>query len=384
MPNVKVFKGINNVSDPLRLGMDWLVTANNVNITDTGAIEKRAGYTTVRAGSFSGAYTTLDFQRMYLVDGNNITTFDGTPVVVLSSPSPMFWAEINNQVFFNNGTDSGVILPDNKVLDWAWAVPATPNVAPVTGSLPNGIYQIRCAFVLADGRETGTGDAAEIAVTGEQGIAISNIPQFPGATTRVYIAPANSDVYQLAATTTASAIIWNSSNDTLGFDLRTAFVDPLPQGTDAIQFFKGRAYAAQYMPEADQTVVWYSEPLAFHLFNLNADFFMVPGRVVMLAPTSEALILGTLDTIYAYSGEGLSLISDYGVTPGQHWSQDDGNRILFWTTRGVCSALPFTNLTEKSVSVAPGIKAGGTIVRQGGQKRYLAVLQQGGSAFNSQ
>jgi len=382
MPNVKVFKGINNVSEPLRLGMDWLVTANNVNITDTGAIEKRAGYTTVRAGSFSGAYTTLDSQRMYLIDGNNITTFDGAAIAVLESTAPMFWAEINNQVFFNNGTDSGVILPDNTILDWSWSVPAAPNVSPVTGSLPNGIYQVRCAFVLADGRETGVGEAAEIAVTGEQGIAISNIPQFPGAMTNVYMAPANSDVYQLAATTTGSAFVWNFSNDALGVDLRTSFVDPLPQGSSAIQFFKGRAYAAQYMPEADQTVVWYSEPLAFHLFNLNSDFFLVPGHVLMMAPTDTALVIGTEARVFSYTDNKLDWLANYGVIPGQHWAKDD-ERILFWTTRGVCSALPFTNLTEKSVSVAPGIKAGGTIVRQGGQKRYLAVLQQGGSAFNS-
>lgn len=383
MPKIKYFKGLNNVSDPLRLGLGWLSQADNVNVTDTGAIEKRSGYMLQQSGSFTGAYTTLDFQRMYLVDGGVLRTLDGTALRAGLVSTPMYWAEINDHVYFNNGADSGVILPDNTVLDWAWAVPAAPNVAPVTGTLPSGIYQIRCAFLLADGRETGTGDVVEIAVTGEQGIAISNIPQFPGATTRVYIAPANSDVYQLAATTTASAIIWNSSNDTLGFDLRTAFVDPLPQGTEVIQFFKGRVYAAQYMPEADQTVVWYSEPLAYHLFNLNSDFFLVPGHVLMMAPTDTALVIGTEARVFSYTDNKLDWLANYGVIPGQHWAKDD-ERILFWTTRGACSALPFTNLTEKSVSVAPGIKAGGTIVRQGGQKRYLAVLQQGGSAFNSQ
>ena len=132
--------------------------------------------------------------------------------------------------------------------------------------------------------------------------------------------------------------------------------------------------------------MWFSEALAFHLFNLNSGFFIVPGRVTMLAPTEDALLIGTTARIFAYS-EKLDLLAKYGVVPGQHWVEDeqvDGSkRILFWTTRGVCSALPFTNLTEKNVSVAPGIRAGGTIVRQGGQKRYLVALQQGGSAFNS-
>ena len=381
-PQIKRFKGLNTVSDPLRLGLSWLTKADNVNITDTGAIVKRTGYTLAGTGGYSGAYSTLDFSRAYFVKGGNLVTFPGVTLKALTSDAPMYWAEINDQVFFNNGTDSGVILPDNTVLDWGWEVPTAPNVAATTGSLPSGTYQVRCAFLLADGRETGTGDSAEIAVTGEQGIAISSIPQFPGAATRVYIAPANSDVYQLAATTTSTALVWNFSNDALGLDLRTPFVDPIPHGTDVIQFYKGRAYAAQYMPEADQTVVWYSEPLAYHLFNLNSDFFIVPGHALMMAPTDTALVIGTEARVFSYTDNKLDWLANYGVIPGQHWASD-GDRILFWTTRGVCSALPFTNLTEKSVSVAPGIKAGGTIVRQGGQKRYLVVLQQGGSAFNS-
>jgi hypothetical protein len=45
--------------------------------------------------------------------------------------------------------------------------------------------------------------------------------------------------------------------------------------------------------------------------------------------------------------------------------------------------MPFANLTEKQISVAPGVRAGGCIVNSGGQKRYLAVLQQGGSPYNA-
>ena len=189
MAQIKRFKGLNNVSDPLRLGLSWLVGADNVNITDTGAIEKRNGYAQAQTGSFTGAYTTLDFQRMYLVDNGILRTFEGAVLKTGLSAAPMHWAEINDQVFFNNGTDRGVILPDNTVLDWAWAVPAAPNVAPGTGTLPAGAYQVRCSYVLADGRETGTGDSAEITMSGTQSLTISDIPHIAGAVTKVYIAP---------------------------------------------------------------------------------------------------------------------------------------------------------------------------------------------------
>lgn len=381
MAQIKQFKGLNNVSDPLRLDLSWLVTANNVNITDTGAIEKRLGYSLNRSGSITGIYTTLDYQRMYLVDGLAIKDFAGTTLATLAASAPMFWAEINDQVFYNNGTDSGVILPDNTVLPWSVAVPNAPTLSTITGTLAAGAYQVRCTFVTTDGRESGASDAAEITMDGEQAINITATPHQTGSTTRVYISPANSEVYQLAFTTTGSVATWNFSNDALGQDLRNEFLAPLPGNTSAVQFFKGRAYVAQYIPSVGQSAVWFSQPLGFHLFNTSADFFIVPGQVHMLAPTSEALIVGTDTQIFAYSG-GLTEIAPYGVVPGQHWA-DDETRILFWSTRGVCAALPFSNLTEKSASVAPGIKAGGTIVRQDGQTRYLVALQQGGSAFNA-
>lgn len=362
--------------------MEWLVRADNLNVTNTGLLEKRNGFTLSKAGSYSSAYGTLDFQHLFLVDGLALKNYEGSTLAALSSTAPMHWAEINGQVFFSNGTNCGIINLDNSLMEWRWEIPSQPRVTPVTGSLPSGLYQVLCTYLLADGRETGPSDPFEIVLSEGQALSISNIPHIAGAQTRIYIAPANSSVYQLASTTTGSAMVWNFSNDALGEDMKTDGLDPLPSGVSYIQFFKGRVYAAQYMPKADQTVVWYSKPLGFHLFALNSDFFIVPGEVTMLAPTDDALIVGTSKRTHAYNGESLSELADYGVIPGQHWANDD-KRILFWTTRGVCSALPFTNLTEKSVSVAPGIKAGGTIVQQGGQKRYLVALQQGGSAFNS-
>ena len=295
--DIRAFKGLNNVTDPLRTGTGWLTVADNVNITDSGSITVREGYSRIKTGSFSSVYATKDFQRLYLVDGTVLKTVDDVVLVSGLSLNTMYWAEINDQVFFNNGVDSGIIYPDNRVE--AWRRPITVN-----------------KFIGADGKEL------------------------------------------------------------------EALLDPLPLGTDVIQFWKGRAYAAQYMPSEDQTVIWFSLPLGFHLFSLDSDYIVVPGHVRMLAPHDDALIIGTDAKVFAYDGVKLGELADYGVVPGQHWALDD-KRVIFWTLRGACEALPFKNLTERQVSVAPGAQAGGTIVRSGGQKRYVVALHQGGAAFNS-
>lgn len=377
---VSAFKGLNNVTAPVRLGMAWLTQADNINITDSGAIERRDGYTLAQAGAFTGAYSTLDFSRLYVVVDGQIRDFSGTVLKMLTSTAPMYWTEINDQVYFNNGTDSGIIESDNEVKAWAWDVPPVPTLAAVTGNLDPGTYQVCFVANLPDGRTTDSGDAAEITLTEGQALQISNIP----ANTSVYIAPANSTVFQFANAPLGASMVWNQSPDTLGMDLTlTGKTNPLPAGVGVIQEWKGRIYAAQYLSTEDQSVIWFSQPLAFHLFDQSQDFFMVPGRVTMLAPHDSGLVIGTDKRIHAYTGDQLAVLAPYGVVPGQHWSEDDDKRILFWSKRGLCAALPFTNLTERQVSVSPGLRAGGCLVRSGGQKRYLAVIQSGGEAFNA-
>lgn len=351
-PQIKSFKGINNVGDPLRLGLGWLEVADNVDITDTGAVVKRKGFTLAQAGAFTAAYSTLDFTRLYVVDGGVLKAVTGptSSVTLLDglADAPMRWCEINNQVFFNNGINDGIITNDNEVLMWRWPSPPFAD--------DSSFFTYR----LPDGRMTGTGGVDSDAATpdGLTLIKYERELQIEGEdASTVYTHPVHGD-------------------------LLTAHLAPLPEGADCIQAWRGRIYAAQYFPEADQSAVWFSQPLGFHLFNLDTDFVLLPGRVLMLAPHDSALIIGTDKAIHAYTGEALSQLAAYGVVPGCHWAlDDDDKRVLFWTVRGLCAGLPFTNLTDKQISVVPGVHAGGALVRSQGAKRYLVSLQTGAAPF---
>lgn len=378
---VRSFQGLNNVGDPMRLGLSALVQADNVNISASGAMSKRAGYAQTLAGSITGAYGSIDFQRMYFVDGGALKTITGKTLRTGLSAAPMYWAEVNEHTYFNNGIDRGVIAPDDTLSDWAWTVPGTPSASAVAGNLAPGTYQVRLTYTLADGRETGTGDPASVILTEGQALQITDIPQVAGYRTNVYIAPASSTVFQYAATPLSAAMTWNFGPDSLGADLLTAFLDPLPLGTDVVQAWRGRMFAAMHMPASDQTAIWVSQPLGYHLFNLNSGFLMVPGRVLAMAPHDDALIVGTDKRIFAYDGKSLAQLAEYGVIPGRSWAMD-GKAVMLWTQRGACSALPFKNLTEARVSVAPGTQAGAAVIASDGQKKFVVALHAGGTAFN--
>lgn len=388
---IKSFRGLNNRGDPLRLGMDWLAVADNVDVTDTGALVRRAHYSLSMPGACSSAYATLDHQRMYVVQagvlGAMTSPTGSTPLRSGISGAQMYWAEINRTAYYNNGSECGAIRPDNTLVDWTWPMPTTPTLTPVTGALAAGTYRVCFTYLLADGRETGTSDFAELTLTQGQALQISSIPQTPGLTTRVYIAPADSTDYRLAATTVLSALVWNSSPDELGTDCDTLTLDPIPPGADVIQFWSGRVYAAVYMPASNQTAVFFSLPMGFHLFDMNGDFILLPGRVLAMAPHEKALIIGTDVAIYAYD-EKLEQLADYGVVPGWCWSADEADEegadgsLLIWTMRGMCRALPFVNLTADHLSVAPGVQAGAAVISANGQKKFVVALHQGGAAFN--
>lgn len=380
------FKGLNNVSDPLRVGFEWLTQADNVDVTDTGGLVERTGYALAMAASPNGAFSTFDFSRMYLVDGRALKAMTSpTTADTLRSglaAAPMYFAEVNEQVYFNNGTDSGIIAPDNTLLLWSWPRADMPQLEAVTGNLPAGLYRVVCTFTLPDGRETGAGDAAEITLGEGSALQISGIPHQADCLTNVYIAPANSTVFQWAGAPRGAAMVWNTSPDALGVELLNPLLDPLPAGCDVIQAWGGRMYAAQYLPQQGQSVIWFSQPLGFHLFDLTKDFIMVPGRVLTMAWHDDGLVIGTDKAIYAETVEKFVQLAPYGVVPGWCTARDENDDVYLWTTRGACRALPFKNLTAGHVSVAPGVQAGAAVIHAAGQKRFVASLHAGGTAFN--
>lgn len=390
MAQVKRFKGLNNVSDPLRLGLEWLVRADNVDISDTGRVQRRDGYQLAATGSYSGAYATRDYSRMFVVDAGQLKLINADlSTVVLATGltnAPMHWAEINREVFYSNGPDKGIIGADNTVRRWAWPVPQSPDLFAGEGTLPTGLYQVACTLLLPDGRETGASDSVAVQLNAPGLLRLENIPLSEGLRTLVYVAPADSEQFQFAFEAYTTAASWMGGPDELGANLTTLQSDPPPAEGVQVAIFAGRMYLMQYIQATDTTVVWFSDPLGFHLFDHEKNFIAVRGQGVLLAANAAGVLIGTTTQIMGFNGEVLSLLAEYGAVPG--WSaaiddnEDGAQPLYFWSRRGLCTAFPFQNLTARQVSVPPGVSAGGAVISTKGARRYVVALQQGGAAFN--
>lgn len=384
---VSAWKGLNNVGEYTRTGIEWLAVADNVDVTNTGRIESREGFTRRITAPMSGGFSTKDYQRMYVVANGQVCRVTPSmtllPIVTLTSSARMYWAELNTDVYFTNGVDYGRIADDDSLSPWQCGTPAPVVLGRVSGGLDAGTYQVATTYALADGRESGAGPAQSITITQGQAITISGISQKAGASARVYVAPANSTVFGLAGVTNSTSMTWGGHGDTLGEALNTMHLGDVPTGSTVTCAYRGRMYCAMYFPTENASAVWYSKPLQFHLFDPSEDFVMVPGQVHGLADAGEALLIGTSLGIHAYNEESLSELATYGVVPGWPFTMDPTTKkVLMWTQRGICEALPFNNLTETNVSVPPGAQAGLSVIERDGQKKLIATLIDGGAAFN--
>ena len=130
-------------------------------------------------------------------------------------------------------------------------------------------------------------------------------------------------------------------------------------------------------------MIWFSQAQGYHLFNLNTDYFVVPGEVTQLHGSGNGLVIATQTRIYLYNDDQLLQLAEYGAVPGQHADLGRDGKTYFWTKRGLCRVTPFENLTESVVSVAPGVRAGGGVINTDGYSKYVAVIHSGGDAFNA-
>src|SRR5574340_414670 len=366
---VSAFKGLNNVLDTTSASPDWQSVANNIDITDAGKIKLRDGYAkTIAASNIQASYSSFDYSKLFIVDSGALkrVNADGsTNTLYQSLVGPFYWAEINNSVYLSCASDKIEILPGGVARKWGVQAPTEPNISAASGYGRSGYYQACTTLVDEYGREGGASISVGVDVT-TGGITLSGIPVYAGYKTRVYVTGADDTVFCYAATLDGETAYTYTGGET-GRELTTQLFDEPPASGQHIAFYGTRGYMAEHIPEIDQTVIWKTQSHGYHLFNLEADYHIIPVEVTQMYGADVGLVIATQSRVYVYDlASGLHMVAEYGAVPGQHADLGADGLIYFWTKRGLCRAMPFENLTESRVSVAPGIHAGGGIIEKGG------------------
>lgn len=387
------FAGVVNTRSRKDLGLRALFVGDNVAISDTKKITRRAGYSLTRAG-VTAAFGTGD--NLYVVEAGVLKRFippSHTVVLVTGMTGRDYgWAEVNGEIFFANGAEAGIVRGDT-FKSWRLSVPPVPTISvadagtllrvpfAIGASYDRTLWRVCATYELDDGRETAPSDVGSITASPNTTRFLVKVPALY-ARTNIYISEADGAVFRLAGQTTQEAITIDPREARL--KLSSYGTSSLPTGVYMLAFYQGRCFAAEYIQQVDLSVIWISDALGFHLFNQAEDFILVPGRVGVLLRCNTGLLIGTTQRIYHRDAEGnLDELADYGVVPGTPGDTDAQSVAFFWTTRGFCKAMPFENLSEQDMSMPPGVRVASKMVYLGGMQQFVTVTQGGGDPFNA-
>jgi len=381
------FTGVNNVLPPERLPHQALRGAVNVDIDQTGRPRRRKGFTSVQTGVNVRSLWSNGTTMLY-AEGNELKDF-GTGATIRSDlqvDSRVSYAEVAAQVFYTDGKINGIYALGGINRPWGIPVPPPPVVSSSSGAYPAGDYQFVITHVDAFGRESGASLVAKKTTTQASFFRVS----WPASsyTTRVYLST-GSVFYQVVDVLPSVSSV-NLSGVTGTAPLRTQFLNPAPVG-QLVDYHYGRLYVAS------GSNLWYSEPGSLEHFRLATNFlsfesditlvgsalnglFVCAGKTYWLAGTDPSSMTRIEKASYpAILGTMVRAPSDLIGPGGEGFGE-----ALFWaSTQGICLGAQdglFRNLTERSLSYAPGDVGAGLFRREEGMNQYVGLIKNSGQS----
>lgn len=384
---IQEFKGVNNVVRDHELEPGEHRTVENLDITDRSKLVRREGVTQLIAGNFHSlggdggtALVVRDDDLCMIEDDFSLTVLRSG-----MADTRTFYSENNGIVYFTNGLQSGGV--DGGVAS-SWALP-TPSGAPGLtaglGGFPAGTYQVAFTYSLYTGEESASSLAASLTLGAQGGMSVGLPVAPPGVDlVNIYMTHTNGEEFYLVDTVLASTTTYALTGASLGRELTTQFLDPMPAGR-LITHHNGRMYVAE------DNVVWYQEAFTHGLTRKSSNFFVYPEPVTVLAGLSGVVCV-VADKTYILKGDDpLTFKQDdypydgiFGTAtyvPGS--KVQDGlasDSFLMWiSSSGIIMVTPegqVVNTTENRVSFPVG-ESGAALFRQTeGATQYLATLKE--------
>lgn len=375
--DIKQFLGIRNTARQRKQPVGALSMAQNVDIDDEGAVVTRNGYVKSMNGtSITAAYAPRHSDYGYVVDnGRLLKVTQNLSKIDLGAVSSerTVWAEAGDYVFLSTGK----VVNNSELVDWRVDPPDALQCRVTSGALAAGQYQLVATVITADGRESASSGLTVLDVPDGGAIQIDN-----AAGKNIYVTEANGEVFYYAGT----GLNYITSTLLLSIPLDPALLlnNPLPDGIDQIAYYSGSVYYSLFDQVNNTSVVGWSKPFRWHVFDVSDDYILIPGQVRCMIATGQeqdkALIIATERQIFAFNGDSLAELAAYGVPNGVTASRSLSGLTLIWTDRGVCSVEPFQNLTWEKASLAAGNVDNTYHIFHDGIEQFVVLTDSQGAA----
>lgn len=307
------WRGVNNVEDeasalysPSKDSPAYLREAVNVDLDKTGWIRRRAGRT--KLATMTNAHSLASIGGMLLcVDDGGLyritpaSTVADTRIDLLQGGvgiGRMSYAEAGGAVYWCNGEQSGRII-NGAAAHWGLEPPGAPTLLVSFGDLPAGRYLVAVTVEDDSGLESGARQVSAIELTETGGINVGGLSAEPNAAwLNLYLSATNGQVLYWAARVPMammSVILTQTPESTDTLDV-LGFYGP-PAGARMVRFYRGRALVIA------GTALYWSQPLAFHHFDLSRDVQLFAEPPLLLEPLSSGFYLAEGTRTYWVAGD---------------------------------------------------------------------------------
>ena len=375
--------------------------AVNVDIPSSGAVQRREGYSLALAGTsaHSGWHDGMFPFALYVDQGTlrAMQTGGSTwPLVSGLHDAEVSYALVNERAYWSNGAQTGIVTAGGDALPWGVEHPNGQPLVSVSaaGGLAAGLYQVAVTFRDIRGEESGTGQAAQIAVPEGGGIALSNVPQPLDADVnivRVYLSPANGDMLYFVRDMPVGMTSATLGAGARGKPLDSQFMEKMPAG-NIVRALNGRMFVAR-----GAEMLW-SEALGFGLHHPTKNRLRVGAKITLMEPVADGtdaagLFVADEKRTYFFSGSDPAQFAkricySYPAIPGT------GQRVpsnvfgiestapaVYWiATNGVaCLGLPGGQVVPlaEHIAVAPNAPKGASLFRETrGMSQVVTALRE--------
>lgn len=348
------FLGLNNILPHTKMAEyqnngrksgEYLRSAENVDLTDVNTVRRRQGWVQKLSGVHMHSLFGLadetalvaDYQTLWHLSLQGDILHKDALMGDLSPGAPVSYVEHGGEVIFSDG--SGIwSLSAGRVKELGIALPSQAPMLhfALDGSMAAGVYQVMFTFRHADGRESGSGEPAQIELPEQSRLLIGNLPtSCPVGVVgvNVYATPPNGDTFYLGGTVgldgAALDIGVPPQELTRSFTHR---LRPMPGGR-IVRMHKGRLLTAK------GPVLRKSQPYAYGLHDPVADYMPFPADITVLEPVAGGVYV-VADKTYFITGdfESVREIQPFGAAFGSAVRRPDGLGVHWFSDRGLVQA----------------------------------------------
>lgn len=383
------FTGLLDANETQKIGIKGFSIASNVDVTRRNTVKRRAGVTRVYTGNVDSAWGDEDVFLFMDTSTLNRLNSDYTASSLrtgMTIGGRLVAYKLAGNVYYSNGFETGVI-DDGVNRTLGLTNPGRPILAVSFGSLPAGTYMVTTTFVRQDGQESGAASAAEITLSEEGGIAISNISTTSDSTVdwvNVYCTRTDGGVLYRAAqvpigTTTVDL---RGGSESWHYELRHQWVSAPPAFQD-IALHNGR------MLYVSNSFLYYSEAFAYEKVDMRNSFVQFPNMVTGVVSLDEGVYVGTTKALFWLGGADIKDATfdeaySHGIVRGtmkvaDRFENREQDTAFMVSQKGIIvgdASGGVSNVSEDRAKFDKALVKGASYVRElDGQNHFVSVVQ---------